>query len=76
MALKSLTGILKSSDGTFEEGQMAGQTTTGRANDLVMIPVPTQQTPQSKLLQLNLTAVTATIQRIIVFKQIVKTIQL
>ena len=76
MALKSLTGILKSSDGTFEEGQMAGQTTTGRANDLVMIPVPTQQTPQSKLLQLNLTAVTATIQRITVFKQIVKTIQL
>ena len=76
LPLKSLTELLRASDGIFTSGQYAGQTTTGRGSDLVMIPVPTQQTAQSKLLQLKLTAATAAIERVVVFKQVVRTIQM
>ena len=59
----------------FSIEQILGQTTTARTGDLVMIPVPTQQTPQSKLLQLKLTARTASIERLVVYKQCIRSIQ-
>ena len=76
MPLKSLTEALRLNDPQFSIEQILGQTTTARTSDLVMIPVPTQQTPQSKLLQLKLTSRTASIERLVVYKQIVRTIQL
>ena len=76
MPLKSLTEALRINDAQFSIGQILGQTTTARTSDLVMIPVPTQQTAQSKLLQLKLTARTASIERLVVYKQCVRTIQM
>ena len=76
MPLKSLTEALRLNDAQFSIEQILGQTTTARTSDLVMIPVPTQQTPQSKLLQLKLTARTASIERLVVYKQCVRTIQM
>ena len=76
MPLKSLTEALRLNDAQFSIEQILGQTTTARTSDLVMIPVPTQQTAQSKLLQLKLTARTASIERLVVYKQCVRTIQM
>ena len=55
--------------------QTRGQNTTGRNEDIIIIGVPTVETPQSKLLQVNLTA-SAGLVNLVVFKQVVRTVAL
>ena len=55
--------------------QTRGQNTASRAEDIIIIGVPTVETPQSKLLQVNLTA-SAGLVNLVVFKQVVRTVAL
>ena len=61
--------------GTTLAIQTRGQNTASRAEDIIIIGVPTVETPQSKLLQVNLTA-SAGLVNLVVFKQVVRTVAL
>ena len=74
LPLRNMSEIIRDTGGTIVQ-QLRGQNTGGREDDMIIIGVPTVETPQSKLLQINLTASSGLV-NVIVFKQVVRTIQL
>ena len=75
--LRNMQEIQRLQPGTIAE-QVAGQNTTGRDSDIIIIGVPTEETAMPKSLQVDLrtqgTEAAALLTNLVVFKQVVRTI--
>ena len=74
--LGNLTEVIRADNEVDLTDQFDGPNTTGRGDEVIIIGCPTIPTNESKLLQLELNAVGDDIQNVIVFKQLIKTVNL
>ena len=73
MPLRNMSEIQRNVGGSIVD-QLRGQNTASRVEDIILIGVPTAETPESKLLQVNLTAASGLV-NLVCFKQVVRTVQ-
>tara|TARA_R110002050_G_scaffold18944_3_gene54849 strand:+ start:1008 stop:2570 length:1563 start_codon:yes stop_codon:yes gene_type:complete len=74
--LGNLTEVIRANDEVALTDQFNGPNTTTRGDEIIMIGCPTIPTNESKLLQLELNADGDAIESVIVFKQLIKTVNL
>lgn len=74
LSMRNLMAVQRGVSATLSN-QYRGQNTAARNEDIILIGAPCFETPESKLLQVNMTSQAAHITALAVFKQVVRTIQ-
>tara|TARA_R110000824_G_scaffold255248_1_gene444205 strand:+ start:209 stop:1768 length:1560 start_codon:yes stop_codon:yes gene_type:complete len=74
LAMRNLMEVQRGVSATVSN-QYRGQNTAARNEDIILIGAPSFETPESKLLQVNMTSQADHITALAVFKQVVRTIQ-